>query len=106
MEKGNSTAMTGFMVDFAIADKVGGTSVKDTFKRAFRGCKENAEKLTGLALALNCKLREHICKKDVKDCARQKELVEAYGRLWFEYDSWCINNLKGEALNYYLDHAE
>ena len=50
---------TTFYEDFSIADRFGIPAVKDTFKRAFEGWKDNHIYLTELVMVLNWKICEH-----------------------------------------------
>jgi hypothetical protein len=50
---------TTFWEDFTVADRFGVKVVKDTFKRAFNGWKDNYVYLTELAIVMNWKLWEH-----------------------------------------------
>ena len=89
---------TTFWDDFSIADRFGAAAIKDTFKRAFDEWKSNTEYVTELAMVLNHKawyFSEH-------DIA----ISELYVRLWQEVDGWCIENLKGDDLTYYLQTTD
>lgn len=85
---------TTFWSDFSIADAFGIDAIKDTFNRAFNEWKNNTEYVTELA-----------CVMSWKSCAWYKKNNE-YSMLYADYyhkvDEWCMNNLKGKDLNYYL----
>ena len=85
---------TTFWSDFSIADAFGIDAIKDTFNRAFSEWKNNTEYVTELA-----------CVMSWKSCAWYKKNNE-YSMLYADYyhkvDEWCMNNLKGKDLNYYL----
>ena len=85
---------TTFWSDFSIADAFGIDAIKDTFNRAFGEWKNNTEYVTELA-----------CVMSWKSCAWYKKNNE-YSMLYADYyhkvDEWCMNNLKGKDLNYYL----
>lgn len=85
---------TTFWQDFTIADAFGEDAIKDTYKRAFNEWQNDVEYLTELALVLNWKIWSW------------HETNEAYGRLydalWHTCDAWCMENLKGDDLAYYL----
>ena len=85
---------TTFWSDFSIADAFGIDAIKDTFNRAFSEWKNNTEYVTELA-----------CVMSWKSCAWYKKNNE-YSTLYAEYyhkvDEWCMNNLKGKDMNYYL----
>lgn len=86
---------TTFYSDFSIADVFGGArAVKDTYKRAFEGWKNNVVYVTELCMALNWKIWEHY--------ETNPKLAEVYNELWAKLDAWCVDNLKGEDLSYFL----
>ena len=96
----NIEAMTGykpfttFYEDFSIADHFGESAIRDTFKRAFAGWKNNHKYLTELVMALNWKIWEH--------CESNENYARVYNELWEEADGWAMDNLKGEELSYFL----
>lgn len=85
---------TTFWSDFSIADAFGIDAIKDTFNRAFSEWKNNTEYVTELA-----------CVMSWKSCTWYKKNNE-YSMLYADYyhkvDEWCMNNLKGKDMNYYL----
>lgn len=87
--------LTTFYLDFSIADKFGLDAIKDTYKRAFNGWKSNYKYITELCMVLNWKCWEHYDTKNI-------EKSELYGNLYYELDEWCMNNLKGDELDYYI----
>ena len=88
------TPQTTFYTDFSIADKFGESAVRDTFKRAFESWKNDIKYLTELVMALNWKIFEHYGKNE--------KLAKIYDELWKQADGWCMDNLKGEDLSYYI----
>lgn len=85
--------ITTFYTDFSIADKFGINAIKDTYQRAFKEWNHDYKYMTELAMALNWKIwRWH---------GKNEEYAKLYDRLWRECDGWCIDNLKGEELEYY-----
>ena len=96
----NIEAMTGykpfttFYEDFSIADVFGIDAIKDTYKRAFESWKSDYKYITEFIMALNWKIHEHYGRNDA--------YAKAYDELWCEADEWAMENLKGEALQYYL----
>ena len=85
--------VTTFYTDFSIADKFGIGAIEDTFNRSFRMWQHNYQYVTELAMVLNWKIwRWH----NVND-----EYARLYDKLWRQVDEWCIENLKGEDLEYY-----
>ena len=86
---------TTFWMDFSIADRFGISAIKDTYKRAFEAWKDNTEYVTELVMVLNWKVW-HWYKK--KNSAYQK----VYDDLFYKTRDWCLDNLKGEDLSYFL----
>lgn len=85
---------TTFWSDFSIADAFGIDAIKDTFNRAFSEWKNNTEYVTELA-----------CVMSWKSCAwyeKNNEYSMLYADYYHKVDEWCMNNLKGKDLNYYL----
>jgi hypothetical protein len=86
---------TTFMKDFDIANVFGENAVRDTYKRAFKEWKDNLEYITEFTMVLNWQLW-----KTYED--GNEKLARVYDELWREMSAWCLDNLKGEDLNYYL----
>lgn len=85
---------TTFWSDFSIADAFGIDAIKDTFNRAFSEWKNNTEYVTELA-----------CVMSWKSCAwyeKNNEYSTLYAEYYHKVDEWCMNNLKGKDMNYYL----
>lgn len=85
---------TTFWSDFSIADAFGIDAIKDTFNRAFNEWKNNTEYVTELA-----------CVMSWKSCAwyeKNNEYSMLYADYYHKVDEWCMNNLKGKDMNYYL----
>lgn len=85
---------TTFWMDFSIADRFGVSAIEDTYKRAFKGWKDNTVFLTELAMVLNHKIWQH--------AERNPSYAQTYDRLWREVDDWAYENLKDDDLQYYL----
>ena len=85
--------ITTFYTDFSIADKFGTKAILETYQTAFREWKHDYKYLTELAMVLNWKIWRWYEKND--------EYTKVYDKLWRELDQWCIDNLKGEELEYY-----
>ena len=85
---------TTFWEDFSIADRFGVSAVKDTYKRVFEEWKHNVVYVTELAMVLNHKEWQHY--------ENNERLARVYDTLWEECDQWCLDNLKGEDLEYYI----
>ena len=85
---------TTFWEDFTIADVYGEDAIKDTFNCAFSEWKYNTEYITEL-----------VCVMSWKSCSwygKNESYMNLYSELYHNADSWCIDNLKGDDLNYYL----
>ena len=85
---------TTFWSDFTIADAFGQSAIQDTFNRAFNDWKNNTEYITELALILNWKIWYWQDKNEAT--------ARLYDRLWREVDKWCMDNLTGDDIQYYL----
>jgi len=86
---------TTFWFDFSVAEKVGGIAgVKDTFKRAFDGWKEDIRYLTALYITMNWKGGEWYGKND--------ELSKLYYRYQQELDEYIFAGERevGDKLEY------
>ena len=85
--------ITTFYTDFSIADKFGTKAILETYQTAFQEWKHDYKYLTELAMVLNWKIWRWYEKND--------EYTKVYDKLWRELDKWCVDNLKGEELEYY-----
>lgn len=86
---------TTFWMDFSIADRFGKEAVQDTFDRAFKEWRSDVEYVTELAIVTNWKCWEHWEKGD-------SSLGVLYHDLYYKVRDWCLDNLKGDDLRYYL----
>lgn len=89
---------TTFDLDFAIAERFGESAVVDTFQRAFGEWKDSVEYLTALVITLNHKIWEHYEEND--------RLATLYNTLWATADEWCMENLSGGDMDYYLAETD
>jgi len=85
---------TTFYMDFSIAERFGIEAVRETFERTFEEWKDNVVYVTELSKAMNWKIWEHYEKNE--------KLARIYNELWERIDEWCMDNLKGEDIKYYL----
>lgn len=85
---------TTFWQDFSIAEWYGEKAIRDTYKRAFNEWKSNIEYLTELVLILNWKIFQLY---DINPL-----LAKIYDELWQKSDKYCMDNLTGKELEYYL----
>lgn len=90
---------TTFWMDFSIADRFGKEAVRDTFDRAFREWRNDVEYVTELAIVTNWKCWEHWEKGD-------NDLGLLYHDMYYTVRDWCLDNLKGEDLRYYLETTD
>ena len=93
LENGYET-ITTFWEDFTIAEKFGVDAIQDTYNRAFNEWKTDYKYLTELVLVLNLKLWYYY--------EKNTDYALLYDKLWKECDSYGINNLKGDELDYFL----
>lgn len=85
---------TTFYVDFSIAEKYGVKCIKSTFIDLFEGWHTQYEYITELCMVLNWKM--------FRWYEINKEYFELYKKLYIGLDHWCMDNLKGEELDYYI----
>lgn len=85
--------ITTFGNDFDIADSFGADAIRDTYKRAFNGWKDNYKYLTELVLVLNWKIAQHY--------GHNNDYARIYNELWAAADGYALENLTGEELAYF-----
>lgn len=83
-----------FYADFSVADCYDVNAIKDTYKRAFNGWKNNYKMLTELVAVLNHKIWAW---HKVND-----EYAQLYDKLWKEADAYGCDNLKDDELKHFL----
>lgn len=104
LENWNIEAVTGykplttFYLDFSIADKFGLNAIQDTFDTAFREYENNYKYITELVMVLNWKIWRWYKHDD--------DYAKLYNTLWEKLDEWCMDNLKGEELDYYIQTTD
>lgn len=76
---------TTFFQDFTIADYFGVKSVKDTYREAFEGWKDDVKYFTELVVALNWKLWQHYENGN-------EELAKVYDELRREADEYACEH--------------
>jgi len=86
---------TTFWEDFSIAERYNLKAIRDTFNRAFKEWKSNAEYLTELVLVMNWKLW-------AKFKVGMMEQAKLYDELWRAANQYALRNLKGKDLEYFL----
>ena len=85
---------TTFWNDFTIADEFGVDAIKDTYNRAFNEWKHDHIYITELYMVMNWKMFQWFEKDDSK--------YQTYFELYTILDEWCLDNLKGEQLDYFI----
>ena len=92
----NGYTMTStFFEDFQIADKFGVKGVEETFENAFNSWKCNHVYLTELAIVMSNNSIMHYVHGHM-------ELSKTYTELYRKIDTYCMDNLKSEELQFYL----
>jgi hypothetical protein len=86
--------ITTFYSDFSIAEKFGKEVIKETYSKAFEEWNQDYKYITELVMVLNWKIFEHYENND--------ELARLYNDMWEELDNWCLENLKGSELSYFI----
>lgn len=86
--------ITTFYEDFGIADHFGIGAIKDTYRRAFKGWKNDYKFLTELCMVVNWKSWEWVDKNN--------EYSQVYADLYYKCRDWALNNLKGDELTYFI----
>ena len=84
-----------FWQDFTIADHFGGNAVKDTFDRAFNEWKTDYKMLTELVIVLNHKMWQYY--------EADNDIWKLYCDLFEKADTYAVDNLKDDELEYFLE---
>lgn len=95
----NGIDYKGFWQDFTIAEHFGINAIQDTYNRASSEWKSNAEYITALGITLNHKVWYWYDNGNL-------EYSKLYDKLWCELDEWCLDNLKGKDLEYYIQTTD
>lgn len=95
----NGIDYKGFWQDFTIAEHYGINAIQDTYNRASSVWKTNAEYVTALVITLNHKIWYWYDNGNL-------EYSKLYDKLWCELDEWCLDNLKGKDLEYYIQTTD
>ena len=88
-----------FYADLSIADVYGIDAVKDTIKRVKEEWFNDYKMFTEFVLALNHKSWEWDARPEVNG---SEEIKKLYIEQYYHFDEYCLDNYKGEALEYYL----
>lgn len=89
---------TTFLNDFLIADSFGDQAIQDTFNRAFKEWKNNVVYVTELAMVMSWQSCSWYEKNQTRSFL--------YADLYHKVDDWCMNNLKGDDLDYYIKTSD
>lgn len=89
----------GFWQDFTIADAFGEAAVRDTYKRAHRGWKDNVEYYASLVMTLNHKIWAHYENGNF-------DLASVYNELWEKADAYGGKHFKGDDATYYFNFLD
>ena len=89
---------TTFWDDFMIAEKFGVDAIRDTYKRAMAGWKNNYIYLTELVMVLNW----NIWYWNGAGTKQADEFTVVYNELFEKADQYCLDHLTGDELTYFL----
>ena len=84
-----------FYSDFLIADMFGVEAVKDTYRRAYEGWKNNVDAMIEVTIVLNTLCCMHYDKGN-------EELSKVYSDLYYDCNNACLDNFKGKDLDKYF----
>lgn len=84
-----------FWNDFSIADAFGLDAIKDTYKRCFREWKSDYEMITELCIVMNWKCWFWYENKNYS-------LSVIYQDYYYDLRDWCLDNLKGDELKFFI----
>ncbi len=90
---------TTFWDDFSIADAFGLQAIRDTFNNAFHSWRNDVVYITEFVMVLNWKCWYWYDKENYI-------MSQLYSDLYYEADDWCMNNLKGKDLVYYINTTD
>lgn len=89
------TMRTTFFEDFHVADLFGLDAVEETFDISFNSYKNDHVYLTELAIVMS--------NSSIMHYDTNRELSFLYSHLFHKVDDYCLNNLKGKELDFYLN---
>ena len=91
--------LTTFWSDLSEVEKIGPLAVIDATLKIFAGCHKDVRQLTELALVLNHKSWQHYHEK-------RPALSAVFSDLYNGLHDFCLDHLKGEDLDYYLETTD
>jgi hypothetical protein len=89
---------TTFYLDFSISEIFGIEGIRSTYESCFTRLNWNHIYITELCMVLNWKLWRWYNKND--------EFYQLYLELYTKLDEWCVENLKGDELQYYYSTTD
>ena len=89
---------TSFYIDFSIAERFDKDAIQSTYTQSFEEWKNNCEYITELCMVLNWKMFRWF--------EFNEEFFNLYKELYQKLDQWCIDNLKGNDLEYYYQTTD
>lgn len=95
----NNKFETTFWSDYTIAECFGNKAIYETYNRTFNEWKNNLVYITELVIVLNWKCWNWYERKNI---TRSK----IYAELYEKTHDWCLDNLKGKDLEYYLRQVD
>ena len=98
-ECGGYETISTFYSDLSIADVFGIDAIKDTIKRVKDEWFNDYKMFSEFVLALNHKSWEWDERREVEG---SEEFKKFYIEQYYHFDDYCLDNYKGEALDYYL----
>lgn len=84
---------TTFYIDFSLSEKYGVYGIVDNYDMIFEMWIDEYEVVTELCMVLNWKMWRWYNKND--------DFYQVYRYLYTKLDKWCVENLKGDELDYY-----
>ena len=91
--------LTTAYMDLSIAERFGIKAIGDTVKNLLISFNNNYKYLTELVMALNWKTWEHYE-------SNHPTLQKLYTDMYYKMHNWCLDHLKDEELEYYLDTTD
>lgn len=88
------TQISTFFEDLSIADMFGLGAIIDTYTRAFKEWKNDYKMVTELCMVLNWKSWQW--------SEKNQSYCDFYVEKFYEVRDWCLDNLKGEKLEYFI----
>lgn len=94
------TPLTTTYEDYKIAERFGENAIRKTYDQLFKEFKNDYKLLTELCLTTGHMIWFHY--NNGNCTGRGYMLATLYNELWETIDNYCIENLKGDELSYFL----